>query len=548
METDEQLEHEAAIDAATAEAFEAICPNVLGNPYIPHFPLPAQAVFLGMHQQERYRDQDEAFQCLYGGAAGGGKSDALLMGAAQYAWKHPEFAGVCLRRTYQELSQPDALMDRAKQWWIPAGVHFDGSTKLFSFPDGGRVKMGYHAHDNDNHQYQGAAYQYAAFDELTHWPDATAWEWIVLSRLRRAMNSNIPIRGLAASNPGGPGHVWVRNRFVGGFDESTGLPITPRYPYVPARVTDNPYLDQQVYIASLERLHPTTRQQLLDGDWGARDPGDYFRREWYGPMLDPVVDAVPDRDKITVRWWDLAASENETAARTAGHKLSRTRRGLYLSEHHIAFRATPGKRDAKILQTAQMDGHHVLVGLEIEGGSGGPAQVEYLTKTLTAHGFKVVSARPRANRTLTELEQRLLMKTPTSDAGKAARAAPVASCLERGHQRRGECSDTGQPEWGQDIGKSVIEQSRGLRIYRGPWAQAYLDMVEGFPDASLKDDVDATSGAFAYLEAHPFGSAVPPRFDERRQPVELANVHPEDRPRQRGSTAPALPTPERWRN
>ena len=541
-------EREAAARKDVLEVFEALCPHIAGNPYVPHWPTGPQAKFLGSHVTSG-ADPANVFEALYGGAAGGGKSDALLMSAAQYAWKHPEFAGVCLRRSYAELAQPGALMDRAMRWWLKAGVDWNGTDKLFTFPNGARVKMAYHGHPRDDLQFQSTEYQLAAWDELTHWPDATAYEWISLSRLRRPDGSRLPLRALSASNPGGPGHTWVRNRFVGGVDVGTGRVVEPQHLYVPARLDDNPHLDQTSYRRALMRLHPTVRQQLLAGDWSAREPGDYFRVEWFGPMLDPEHDEIPRGEAVQIRWWDLAASEREDAARTAGVLMARLRSGARIVVHAVAFRATPGKRDAAICRQAHLDGRHTIVGLEIEGGSGGPAQFEALAKRLKAEGFRVVGARPRSP--LTEAESRVMVRTPVSTSGKEARADPVASCLERGYQRRGECNDTGEPWWGADAGRPWTEQRDGIRIYAGPWTQAYLDELEGFPDARLLDQVDATSGAWAWLEAHPFGLRVAPGEERRRLPAELAGLHPEDRGG-RDPGAPGAPEGgargrERWR-
>ncbi|MEY4534865.1 MAG: hypothetical protein RLZZ246_1183, partial [Planctomycetota bacterium] len=152
---------EAAAREHCLEVFDALCPHVAGNPYIPHWPTRPQAKFLGLHNTSA-SSADDVFEALYGGAAGGGKSDALLMAAAQYAWKHPEFAGVCLRRSYAELAQPGALMDRAMRWWLPRGVDWNGTDKIFTFPNGARVKMAYHGHPKDDLQFQSTEYQLAA--------------------------------------------------------------------------------------------------------------------------------------------------------------------------------------------------------------------------------------------------------------------------------------------------------------------------------------------------------------------------------------------------
>lgn len=516
-------------------AFNEICPFVYGNPFIPHWPLPAQAVFLGLHTSQG--SNDEVFQALYGGAAGGGKSDALLMAAAQYAWRYPEFAGICFRRTFTDLTQPGALLDRAMEWWLPAGVQWAGSKSTFVFPSGAKVAFSFLRTPTDHLKYQGAEYHYSAWDELTQWPDERPYEYVGLSRLRRQANSDLPLRTLAASNPGGPGHNWVMRKFIGGTNPETGEFEHARHLYVPARIQDNPYLDQEAYIKGLMHMHPTVREQLLNGDWSARESGDYFRRDWFGPFLHPEKDRIEDRDCIRVRWWDLAASEKADACRTAGVLMARTRNGARFIEHGVAFRKTPGSRDDAIVKQAKIDGHGVYVGIEIEGGSGGPAQFEALEKRLKTEGFKAVGARPA---TMTDKEKKTMTRAASSDSAKAARADPVASCLERGYQRRGECPDTGGPWWGADRGKAPSEERDGIRIFVGPWVQAYLDEVEGFPDIPLKDFADATTGAWAWLEAHPFGLRTPYRKIEQEASAEPQNIHPLDRREANGRTRSGL--------
>lgn len=520
------------------ELFDLACPHVVGNPFVVHWPHPKQAEFLSAHLRAPSADK-RPFECLYGGAAGGGKSDALLMAAAQYAWKFPHFRAVLLRRTFAELAKAGALMDRALHWWLPRGVHWDGTNKVFRFPNGARVEFGYHDHPTDDTKFHGGEWHFVGFDELTHWPDDSAYMWL-RSRLRKGDGDPIPLRLLSGSNPGGPGHVWVKNRFIGGVDPATGRKVEPQHLYIPATLDDNPSLDRAAYWESLSDMHPTRRAQLRDGDWSAREPGDYFRVEWFGPLLDPEIDALPRGEHIAIRWWDLAASESKDAARTAGVLMARLRQGVRVVLHSKAFRATPGKRDAMIVQQAHTDGRAVVVGIEIEGGSGGPAQFEALAKRLQAEGFRVVGARPRVGKPdLSDREKATMTTAPRADTGKEARADPVASCCERGYQRRGECPDSGEPWWGVDAGLALQFQRDGLRLMSGPWTQDYVDELEGFPTATLKDQVDATSGAWAWLEAHGFGNQPAAAPVKPRIAVEH-DAHPDERDA-------AEDRPKRWR-
>ena len=223
--------------------------TVYNNPFIPHDPFDQQIDFLTYPSEE----------LLYGGMAGGGKSDAILMAALQYI-EEPEYSALILRRTYQDLSQPNAIMDRAKKWLDPfvknRSVKWDGNTKTFTFPSGATVTFGYLSHDNDLDQYQGSELQFVGFDELTQF---TEKQYTYLhSRLRKLKKSNIPIRMRAGTNPGGRGHDWVKKRFILGDT-----------PFIPSSYLDNQYLDTAEYTKSLEKLDELTKRQLMHGDWDA---------------------------------------------------------------------------------------------------------------------------------------------------------------------------------------------------------------------------------------------------------------------------------------
>jgi len=240
---------------------------------------------------------------------------------------------------------------------------------------------------------------------------------------------------------------------------------------------------------------------------------------------------------VRIRWWDLAATESDSGSETAGVRMARHRRGVRAIEDCVSFRMTPGARDGRIVQVAQLDGRHVVQGLEVEPGSGGIAQVLTLERKLREVGCKVVYARPKAE--LTEAEGKRMLTNPEHAKGKTGRALPVSSCLYRGYVRRGECDDTGDPWWGVEEGKPLGDQRDGLRLFKGPWAQGLLDDLEGFPMTlegnSQKiiraDKTDAVSGAWAWLEAHPLGLRKPPEGTAKPRVMgELHNVHPADRP------------------
>src|SRR5690606_1907729 len=188
------------------------------------------------------------------------------------------------------------------KWLQGKGARWNSQEKTWTFPSGATLTFGYLEHENDKYRYQGAEFQFIGFDELTQFTESQYR--YMFSRLRRKSGVDVPLRMRAASNPGGIGHEWVRQRFI-----VEGRPV------VPAGLDDNPHLDRDAYVESLAELDPVTREQLLRGDWDIRPTGLMFKSEWFG---DPV-DAAP-AEMPMVRVCVLAATE-----RTPGQAPHRTR-------------------------------------------------------------------------------------------------------------------------------------------------------------------------------------------------------------------------------
>jgi hypothetical protein len=222
--------------------------------YIPHRPLPKQAAFLLLPHIEAF----------YGGEPGGGKSDALLMGALQYV-DVPGYAAILFRRTFQDLSLPGALMDRSKEWLTNTDAAWNEQRKTWTFPSGATVSFGYLESENDKFRYQSAEFQYIGFDELSQFSERQ-YRYL-FSRLRRLAGSQIPLRMRSASNPpASAAGQWVKERFV--------LERNPKRPFIPSGLDDNPYLDRDEYLASLDELDTATRKSLFD--WFASVEGLVF--------------------------------------------------------------------------------------------------------------------------------------------------------------------------------------------------------------------------------------------------------------------------------
>lgn len=246
--------------------------------WCPHEPHAKQAEFLALTDLE----------ALYGGAAGGGKSDALLMAALQYV-DVPGYAALLLRRTYADLALPGAIMDRSHTWLAGTEAHWDGQNHRWTFPSGATLTFGYLDTERDKYRYQGAELQFVGVDEMTQFP--VGWYTYLLSRLRRLAGSTVPVRARGATNPGGIGHKWVKERFV---DAATAVG-----PFIPSTLDDNPFIDAEAYELSLARLDPVTRQQLRHGVW-VQDSGGLV----YGSFSRGLV--VP-RPASTTGWRHILA-------------------------------------------------------------------------------------------------------------------------------------------------------------------------------------------------------------------------------------------------
>lgn len=283
--------------------------GILNNKYIPHKPFKNQLKFLLYPAEE----------ILYGGGAGGGKSDALLMSALQYVGTEyaveqddgttfNNYNALILRRSYQDLAKPNAIMDRCRQWLYPfvetGEVRWDRTTRTYTFPSGATLSFGYLAHDNDLDQYQGSELQFVGFDELTQF---TKRQYTYLhSRLRRLKGSRVPIRMRGASNPGNRGHEWVKEMFV--------APDSP-CAFIPSLFEDNIYLDIKEYSEQLELLDEIDKQHLKLGDWDAElTDGLLINREQLKDRIispDDYKDWVPVFNAIGV---DKAATGDDEFA------------------------------------------------------------------------------------------------------------------------------------------------------------------------------------------------------------------------------------------
>lgn len=259
--------------SADADEADALTIRLL---YSPHDPHPPQHAFLLL-------DELEVLEAFYGGAGGGGKSDAMLMAGLRYV-DVPGYSALILRKTFADLALPGAIMHRAKEWLAPTDAKWNERDFRFTFPGGASLSFGYLQTRNDRYRYAGAEFQFIAFDELTQFEEEDYR--FLFTRLRRPSEgplAEVPLRMRSASNPGGRGHEWVKRRLV---ERLPAKPVEGEAPdpmdtperaarrvFIPAKLRDNPSLDPDTYEESLAGADPFTREQILNGDWYARPAG-----------------------------------------------------------------------------------------------------------------------------------------------------------------------------------------------------------------------------------------------------------------------------------
>ena len=247
-------------------------------------------VWTPQQKQTRFMERPE-YECLYGGAAGGGKSDALLAEALRQV-DIPHYRAIIFRKTFPQLTE---LIDRSITLYKLAypKANYNDSKHVWTFPSGAKIYFGSMQHTKDKTNYQGKRYDFIGFDELTHF----TWEEYsyMFSRNRPSKNprSNRKTRCYirATANPGGIGHGWVKARFIEAAPPGTTIveTIEVKMPdgtkkkmkrdrvFIPATVFDNQALleENPDYIASLSMLPEKERDALLYGNWDTFE-GQYF--------------------------------------------------------------------------------------------------------------------------------------------------------------------------------------------------------------------------------------------------------------------------------
>lgn len=383
-------------------------------------------------------------EALFGGAAGGGKSSALLMSALQYV-DVPNYSAILFRRTFADLSLPGALMDRFKTWIdLYDDIHWNANSYVATFPSGARISFGYLNNTNDYLRYKGSEFQFIGMDEVTEIRESDYR--YMFSRLRRPNSgplAQVPLRMRSASNPA---PNWVRQRFIVEGMEKGRI-------FVPSKLTDNPGIDADSYRQALQALDPIERRRLEEGDWWSTTLGTLFDRTSVVIIDQDEVPQVTSAARA-VRFWDLAATEPSHVTPNPDWTVGT----LMLFDQGIAYildvkkgRLRGEKVEQLIAQTAYEDGKGVSIRMEQEPGSSGKALVDqYARYVVPGYDFQGIRA--------------------TGD--KLTRARPFAAATANGN----------------------------VRVVRGTWLSDWLDELSSFPEACDHDDqVDSAVGAFTYL-------------------------------------------------
>lgn len=408
------------------------------NLKIPHEPHPKQQAYLTWNSTR---------EALFGGAAGGGKSDTLLMAALQYVCV-PGYSALLLRQTYPQLSGPDGFIDRCQEWFSGQNVDYNVTNKRFTFDSGATVTLGHCEREEDRYNFQSFAYQFVGVDELTQWGSDKVYLYVGFSRVRKVTAhdniprcpscgmsvADVPLRVRAATNPGGRGNDWVYERFILGKNEDRK--------FMPSLITDNPSLDHDEYVKSLQELDAVERARLLEGNWEVAETGGMFEQDWFD-----VIDTPPDSVK-KVRYWDLAATaaaKGKDPDYTVGALIGMSE-GRYYVYDIQRMRGTPGEVQSLVKRTADVDGPSVDIVMEQEPGSGGVNTIDHYARNVLA-GYPFKGVRPTGN--------------------KVERARVASAAAEMGN----------------------------IKLLRGRWNKTFVDELVQFPKGSHDDQVDALSGA-----------------------------------------------------
>jgi hypothetical protein len=280
------------------------------------------------------------YEVLYGGAAGGGKTDCLIMESTRHIG-FSDYKAILFRRTFPQLQE---VIDRTREYYPLLGGEYRASDHRWTFPGGATIKLGHMAESDSHYNYLGDEFQFIGFDEAGQFIPK---QLIYLHSRCRSTNPNIPLRVRYGSNPGGPAHAWLKERFRIGivepfttiYDDLTGLPRV----FIPAKIADNPTLTENDpnYVLRLMQLPEIERMRLLDGIWDAFE----------GQMFSELNRDIHGFDDELPMEWESFGAFDWGFARPWTYGIFRVdyEGRLYLDRLHYAMK--PGAENIGLRQT-----------------------------------------------------------------------------------------------------------------------------------------------------------------------------------------------------
>ncbi len=376
-------------------------------------------------------------------------SDYLLMAALQFVTV-PNYNAIIFRRSYSDLSLPDGLIPRSHEWLQSTDAKYYNDLHQWKFPSGATLTFGYLESENDIYRYKSSAYTFIGYEEVTEFPNERFYTYL-FSRMRRLSTASVPLRMRCTTNPDGPGADWVYNRFL----PESPQPTSPDRSFIQSKLTDNPHIDQEGYLASLDELDPVTKIQLRDGAWKVKKAGNKFKQEWFDRSWINYED-IP-KEGIVIRYWDLASTEEKKkgSKTTDPDYTSGTRVRLHQNTYYIEDirrgRFNPGTLEEFVQETAEFDGPETIIFIEQEPGATGKIVVDdYIRRVL--NGYATFGDRPTGS--------------------KEIRANVFSAALYNGN----------------------------VRIARADWNKQFVTECLLFPTKGVHDDtIDSTSGAISKL-------------------------------------------------
>lgn len=416
---------------------------------------------------------------IYGGAAGGGKSFALLLEQLRH-WDNKDFGSVIFRKNSTQVRIQGGLWDESQALYGPLGARPRAATLEWMLPAGGKVKFAHLENENSVLDWQGSQIPVIGFDELTHF--SSNQFFYMLSRNRSA-TAGFPGYVRATTNP--DADSWVRELVDWWLDDKgfaipersgvlrwfirlddtmlwadsrqelidrykhLGFEILPKsFTFIPSRIHDNRILlaKNPEYLANLQALSRVDRERLLAGNWNIRaTAGTLFRREWF-----PVIPAIPSGWTAAIRFWDRAATiptaQNPDPDWTRGLLLYKYPNGRFVVGDLKSLRGTPGQVEDLIKNVASHDGYYVRIMSQQDPGSAGKMEAEKFVQMLPGYDVRVM----------------------VTSKDKVTRAKPV----------------------------SAQSEVHNVQVVKAPWNKEFFDEIENFPDGAHDDIVDVFSGAF----------------------------------------------------